>query len=276
MRFSAIAAMLLPLALSVFAADREVRREFLENGVTAHRGSSIEYPENTIAAIRHAIELQVDWVEVDILQTKDGQLVILHDSTTGRTGDRDLKVADSTYEELLAVDVAAGHRRKRGLSLEACPVARIPLLSEVLPLFTTQGRTRLSLQPKDDCTAAAIALVRKMGAVEWVGFNDGNLTKMSLVKELEPGIPVFWDRPAACDLAADLRIAREKGFEALVIEQRGITEKSVRQCREAGFQVGAWTVNDPETMQRFLAWGVDRLYTDDPRALLNLESKFKN
>lgn len=60
---------------------------FLHNGVTAHRGNSGEFPESTLPAIRSALEIGADWVEVDLFRTRDGQLVVLHDQTTGRVGD---------------------------------------------------------------------------------------------------------------------------------------------------------------------------------------------
>ncbi len=75
---------------------------FLRNGVTAHRGNSGEFVENTLPAFQSGIELGADWVELDIFRTKDGQLVVLHDRTTGRVGDKNLVVAESTYEELRA------------------------------------------------------------------------------------------------------------------------------------------------------------------------------
>ncbi|RYG75547.1 glycerophosphodiester phosphodiesterase, partial [bacterium] len=66
------------------AVTRPVADTFLRNGVTAHRGASHAFPENTMRAFRGAIELGVDWVELDVFLTKDGQVVVSHDPTTGR------------------------------------------------------------------------------------------------------------------------------------------------------------------------------------------------
>ncbi|HEY1052830.1 MAG TPA: glycerophosphodiester phosphodiesterase family protein [Prosthecobacter sp.] len=246
-------------------------RRFLNNGVTAHRGSSMEHPENTLEAFRHGLELGVDWIELDLFQTADGQIVVTHDATTGRVGDRDLAISRSTYAQLREVDVAADFRKRNQKDVKSCPPARMPLLAEVLDLIQAQHRTRASLQPKDGCTAAAIDLIRQRKAAAWVGFNDGSLEKMTLVKKLEPSLPVFWDRPAKCDLAADLKTAQELGFETLVIHKDGITQERIHQCHAAGIQVGAWTVNDVDEIGRFLIWGIDRIYTDDPRLLLRLK-----
>jgi len=133
-------------------------------------------------------------LELDILRTKDGKLVVIHDRTTGRIGDRNLEVMESTYEELSRVDVATDFRKRHGKSLAECPAERIPLLAEVLKLVMKQRKTRVSIQPKMDCVAEAIELIKQTGAQRWVGFNDGNLRYMSDVKRLAPEISVFWDR----------------------------------------------------------------------------------
>ncbi len=243
---------------------------FRNNGVTAHRGNSGEYPECTMAAFRSGIESGADWIELDVLRTRDGKLVVIHDLSTGRVGDRNLEVMKSAYAELLKVDVATDFRKRRGKTLEECPPARIPLLADVLELVMTQRRTRVSIQPKMDCVADAVALVRRMGAEQWAGFNDGNLDYMSEVKRLAPEIPVFWDRGMS-DLAEDLEIARRRGFEALVLNEKALTPEKVRQIQAAGFEAGVWTVNSETDLRRFLKMNVDRIYTDYPRRLLRIK-----
>ncbi len=241
---------------------------FLHNGVTAHRGSSLEHPENTLRAFRHALELGADWIELDIFSTADGHLVVHHDATTAATSDRDLAIGASSLEDLRQLDVAHRFRETHGHSPEACPPERMPLLSEALDLILTQRRTRLSIQPKDDSVEAAIRLIGEKGAQSWCGFNDGSLAKMRRVKELAPELTVLWDRPAQCDLDADLATARECGFEALVIHQDGVDGDAIARVKAAGFQVGAWTVNDPAKRRELFALGIDRLYTDDVRGTL--------
>ena len=250
-----------------------VGQPFLSNGVTAHRGNSGEFPENTIPAFQSGIDVGADWLELDILRTKDGKLVVIHDRTTKRVSDHDLVVADSTYEELLKVDVAADFRRRTKKSVEECPPERTPLLRQVLLLVMKQNRTRVSIQPKLDCVADAVALIKELKAQPWVGFNDGNLSYMADVKRLAPDMPVFWDRGAKTDIDEDIRISKQHGFESLVLHHSGVTPDKVQKIKAAGIEVGAWTVNDAATMTRLLDAGVERLYTDFPRVLLELKAK---
>lgn len=261
---------LLLMTLPLTACADDPPGPFLHNGVTAHRGNSGEFPENTLPAFRSGIDVGADWIELDVFRSSDGRLVVTHDATTGRVGDVDVRVAESTYAELRAIDVATDFRKRTGRSLEECPPERMPLLEDVLKLVMTQQRTRVSIQPKMDCVPQAVALVRRLNAERWVGFNDGNLAYMAEVKRLAPEIAVFWDRGPQTDLAADIRTARQHGFEALVLRHDGITAEKVRQIRQAGLEAGAWTVNDPKEMERLLALGVERIYTDRPQTLLEI------
>jgi len=134
-----------------------------------------------------------------------------------------------------------------------------------------QNRTRVSIQPKMDCVADAIALVKSLDAERWVGFNDGNLQYMAEVKRLAPEIVVFWDRGADTDIEQDIQISQQHGFDALVLHSSGVTVEKVQQIKAAGLEAGAWTVNDRQTMESLLAMGIERIYTDYPRTLLEVK-----
>lgn len=240
-------------------------------GVTAHRGNSADQPENTMAAFRSGIEAGCDWLELDVYRTKDGRLAVIHDKDTGRVGDKKLVVADSTYAELLTVDVATDFRQRKAKTVQECPAQRIPLLEDVLRLVMAQKRTRVSIQPKMDCVEQAITLVKQLGAEAWVGFNDGKLELMAAVKRLAPSIPVFWDRHRS-DVDEDIRIARQHRFEALVLHHSTASAEKFAKIKAAGIEPGAWTVNDPILMRRLLDIGVQRVYTDAPRQLMAVKA----
>ncbi|MFA6562253.1 MAG: glycerophosphodiester phosphodiesterase [Verrucomicrobiia bacterium] len=233
----------------------------------AHRGNSGDCPENTLAAFQSGIAAGADWIELDVHRTRDGKLVVSHDRITWRVGSRSLVVPESTYEQLRKVDVAADFRRRHGKSLAQCPPQRMPLMEDVLRLVMAQHQTRASIQPKTNCVAEVVAVVRHLGAEAWVGFNDGNVNYMAEAKRLAPTIPVFWDRGES-DIAADIRTAKQHGFETLVLNERAVTPQKVAQLKQAGLGVGVWTVNDPAAWEQFLAMGVERIYTDHPRRLL--------
>ncbi|MFO7975279.1 MAG: glycerophosphodiester phosphodiesterase family protein [Candidatus Hydrogenedentota bacterium] len=244
---------------------------FLNNGVTAHRGNAAEYPENTMAAFESALKLGADWIELDVYQTKDGKLAVIHDADTARVGDHAVKVAEVTYEELASVDVAHAFRQKHELTIEACVPERVPLLEEVLELVKSQRRTRVSIQPKQPIVDEVVALVKRMKAEPWVGFNDGDLNKMKRVKELDSSLHVFWDWSKGFDVVRDLAIAKQWGFESIVVHHEALTEEVVKAIKDAGCEPGAWTVNARERMRQLKNMGVFRFYTDCPGRALEVK-----
>jgi glycerophosphoryl diester phosphodiesterase len=242
-----------------------------ENGVTAHRGNSSEYPENTLVAFESAILLGADWIELDVLRTKDGYVVVNHDGSTKNVSGVDLNISNSTLEELQKLDMAVGFRKSNGLTETVCPPRKILLLEEAVQLILKHKKAKVSIQPKNKCVDETIEIIRKLDAVQWVGFNDGNLQYMMRVKELEPTIPVFFDRVNFNP--NDIETAKKYGFETLVLHFEQLTPEQVKLVKNSGLKIGVWTVNHPALMKKFLQWGVDRIYTDFPRLLISLKTE---
>lgn len=244
-------------------------------GVTAHRGNSSEFPENTISAFKSAIAMRVDWVELDVFLTKDQKLVVLHDASTKRVGNLVKDIASTNYADLKSIDIATDFRKRTGKTINEVPKQSIPLLEEVLTLFTAANSPKISIQPKVNCVKQAVELVKRMNLTHKVGFNDGNLDYMIAVKKLEPSLHVFWDRPANHNLEDDIKIAKEYGFESMVINEKGMTEEKVNLLKMAEIEPGAWTVNDRDQLIKFLQMGVSRIYTDVPALLIELKKTYK-
>ena len=122
--------------------------------VVAHRGVHDSIPENTMAAYRKAIELNCDFIEVDIRTTRDGHLVSIHDATIDRysiQGEKG-KVVDLTLDQLRGIDI--GSRVDPKWSDE-----RIPTLEEILQLC--RGRIGIYLDIKSASLQDVLKLVRK-------------------------------------------------------------------------------------------------------------------
>ena len=268
-------ALLLGVLVVIVGCGSSENNTFLENGVTAHRGNSGDFPENTMPAFKSAIEIGADWIELDVLLTKDNKLVVIHDTNTARVANQNLQVSEVTYKELITLDVAHDFRTRNKLSLKQCSFENVPLLEAVISLVMQQNKTRVSIQPKADCVKEVMALIEKMNAHNWVGFNDGNLNKMTEVKQASKLIPVFWDRPSNANIDKDLEIAITQGFETMVINEQGISKEKVDKIHNGGLKVGVWTVNDIERIKTIQDMGVDRFYTDNPKKLLQLQNKIE-
>ena len=93
--------------------------------IMAHRGSSWAAPENTMAAFRQAIADGADWIELDVQETADGAVVVLHDSDFMKLAGNKLKIWDATMDDLKDIDI--GSRFAPEFKDE-----RVPTLGEVL------------------------------------------------------------------------------------------------------------------------------------------------
>ena len=242
---------------------------WLQNGVCAHRGNSGHHAENTLRSLASGIREGADWLELDVFRCASGELVVTHDANMRRVSGVDLAVADATLAQLLELDVATDFRRRKALTEAEVPIARIPTLEQALQLVMTQRRTRVTIQPKDDSVEDCIALVHRIGAEPWVGFNDGNLVKMRRVKELAPALPVRWTADATEE---NVRIAAEHGFETIMIPPDLVTAEKVARLRAAGIEPGASTTNDQARLRELLELSVERIYTDEPALLLRLRT----
>ncbi len=85
----------------------DMEEEKIRVQVTAHRGSSVDAPENTLAAIKIAMDHKADFVEIDVQETEDGQLILLHDSSFKRTTGVDEIPGDMTLKEIKTLDAGS-------------------------------------------------------------------------------------------------------------------------------------------------------------------------
>ena len=94
--------------------------------IAAHRAYHSKYPENSLAAIKHSIESGIDIIEIDVRQTKDGKIVLMHDSSIDRTTTGSGQLSDFTYNQLLEFELKKNNSDKLA--------HKIPLLREALKI----------------------------------------------------------------------------------------------------------------------------------------------
>lgn len=155
--------------------------------VIGHRAGAGIAPENTLAAIRQAIRLGVDYAEIDVRTTRDGALVIMHDATVDRTTDGHGAVRDLSLAAVRRLAVI--NRFGSGFRDE-----RVPTLDEVLALC--RGKINVYFDHKDADTRAALAALRAQGMERHVLVYNG-VEGVKQWKRLAPGIPVMPGLPDA-------------------------------------------------------------------------------
>jgi glycerophosphoryl diester phosphodiesterase len=248
--------------------------EFYDTGGTtrciAHRGFSGAAPENTLAAVRAAIDIGADMAEVDVSLSADRRIVVMHDDTIDRTTNGSGEVVRFTLAELRELD--AGSWFDPGFSDE-----RIPTLEEVFAV--AKNRILVNVEIKSEAVARGIVdhvcnEIRAHDMVHQVvvsSFSPRALVEMhSIAPEIRTAVlyntELYKGRKA---------VEIVSGLEASVfnIKHQRLTGTLLRRCRENRIPVGVYTVNEPDRMRRLIARGVNAIFTDYPDRLLEVLSR---
>ncbi|MHA6483645.1 glycerophosphodiester phosphodiesterase [Paenibacillus sp. strain BS8-2] len=221
----------------------------MRNACVAHRGWSGRAPENTLAAIRLAIEApDVEWIEIDVQLSKDGVPVVIHDFTLRRTTNGRGDVRSWTAAELASLD--AGSWFAPSFAGES-----IPTLAEVL--IAARGRCKLNIELKTDgirypyIEEIVYETVEQHGMLDQVvftSFHVGTLHRMrNLSDTLRTGLILdAWRNSLVKEL-------RELGCDFLSIGYSRLNKTRLAMLKSAGMETMAWTANDKKTIRKLAA-----------------------
>ncbi len=216
-----------------------------------HRGAAGHEPENTLRSVRKALELGADGIEVDVYYA-DGQLVVIHDRTLGRTTNGHGFLSRKSFAQLRALDAGRGE----------C----IPTLTEVFD--TVAHRAVINVELKGPRTAAPVVAliddyVRQRG---WrydeflvSAFDHSQLRE---TKKLQPEIRLgALIEKIPRDLAA---FAERLGAWSVNPSRQSVTAELVADAHRRGLKVFVFTVNEPRDIARMQSLGVDGVFSDFP------------
>ncbi len=231
--------------------------------VIAHRGYSGVYPENTLIALREAVKLNVDGVEVDARVTKDGAVVLMHDETVNRTTNGCGRVDELTLEEIKSLD--AGLWKGEEFKGEI-----VPTLSEALEQLPEDMVMYVEIKPSN-AARHVVSAIEGSGAIGRVVICSFHASALKEVSELCPNLPCVLIT-GACGNMDEFKqltdVALRCGANGLSIHYGSIRAEFVRYAHQRSMGVVAWTVNDFETLSAMLEIGVDAIATDYPEMVL--------
>ncbi len=225
--------------------------------VTAHRGGSNVAPENSLSAIEAAIRQGADMAEIDVQETADGVVVLLHDSDLKRITGRNLKIWETSYDRIRSLDAGSWFAPEfKG--------ERIPTLQEAID--AARGRIHLNIDLKFNGHAKKLVervvdIIRENDFHAQCVISSRNRDAVLRVKRLDERLHV------GHIVAASLGKLTRADIDFLSIEQRKATWTQVRSLHRAGREVHVWTVNDPRRMADLIDLGIDSIITDDAAAL---------
>lgn len=249
---AALIGALLASAVGIVVFSRVQVEDYTE--ITAHRGASEAAPENTMAAVRGAIEEGADWVEIDVQETADGEVVLMHDSDFKKIAGNAVKIWEVTAEELGDLDIGSWFGPEFANE-------RVPTLDRVLD--ECKGRIRVNIELKHYGRGQAfeervIDLVERKGMVDQIVIMSLQHSSVDKVRTLRPGWKV------GLLTAVAFGNLRRTDADFLAVPFRVATRSFIRSAHRAGKEVHVWTVNDTVTMSTMMSRGVDNLITDRP------------
>ncbi len=236
--------------------------------ITAHRGASHETPENTMIAYVKALEAGAGAAELDVHQTADGELVLMHDDTVDRTTNGTGSVWELTLKELRSLDAGSWFDD----SFRGEPV---PTLREIVRF--AKGRIVLNIEVKVSREEPGIAekvigIVRDERIERDCFITSFDRHTVEEIKRLAPYLRVgfIFGRDYPEDVFDGV-------WEILSCNVGIVDSVFVARAHQAGKEVHVWTVNDEVTMRRLLALGVDSIITNRPALLAQvLEEEFED
>ncbi|WP_428957700.1 glycerophosphodiester phosphodiesterase [Streptomyces sp. cg35] len=245
--------------------------------IVAHRGASAYAPENTLAAIDKADDLGFSWVENDVQRTKDGALVVIHDTTLARTTNAEevfpdrapWNVADFTAAEIAKLDAGSW----KGSEFAG---ARIPTLHQYLKRVThNHQKLLMEIKAPELYPGIEDQILRQLRRDGWLNrwhvkhrlvIQSFSADSVRTVHERRPDITTgFLGTPAVADLPAYAAFADQINPSHTTISADYVTAvHALKGPHGKPLDVSTWTVNDTASARRAAGLGVDGIITNNP------------
>ena len=223
--------------------------------VTAHRGASVKYPENTMAAFIGAKKQGANWAELDVQQTKDKQIIVSHDTNLKRVTGVDKDVINMTYAEIEKLD--AGKFKDIKFAGE-----KIPLLEEVID-YAKENQLKLNIELKPtgkevDFEKQVVELIEEKDFVEQCVITSQVYEVLENVKKVNKKVETVYVMSIAYGDITKLKYA-----DHFSVEASNVSKDLVSRVHNEGKELYVWTVNTKDSIQNMIEYNVDNIITDD-------------
>lgn len=253
-----LALLIAAVAHSAWAFDSAVPPRRV--AITAHRGGSLRAPENTLAALEQAIADGADFVEIDVQETMDGEVVLLHDTDLRRVAGVPRPIWQVRYEEIKDLDVGTWFAPRFAAE-------HIPTLRQFAA--AARGRVRLNVELKvngheADLARRVLAVLSETGMSQETIISSLDLGILRQVRALAPHMPV------GLVIATGVGDLRRLDVDFFALSRRWATPGRLRAITATGRQVHVWTLNDERSIAGALLNGADNIITSDTRLGVNV------
>lgn len=251
-----------PISQAFAAEPTTGERKQVDN--IAHRGATGYAPENTIAGFDLAVDMKADYIEIDVQRSKDGELVVIHDTTVDRTTNGTGKVGDLTFDFLRSLDAGSW----KGEQFAGEP---IPTFEEILDRYHGKVGILIELKapelyPGIEEQVADALKERNLDKPqnEKIIIQSFNFGSMKTMDQLLPNVPIGLLTSNRVDTTAEA-LKEFSAYADWFNPSYGIvTKELVNQVHTLGLQIGSWTVRSQEAADFLFEMEVDAIITDYP------------
>ncbi len=223
--------------------------------IAAHRGGSAFAPENTIASLREAVLGGADYAEIDVQQTRDGELILMHDSNFARTTGVHKNVWEVDFQETREYDAGSFYS-------SAFQGEQIPSLREALEY--AKGKLKLIIELKatgheTNLAEETIRLIEECEMEQECMIASMNPSIVETVRRTNPFIKTQYIVSAVYGNIISIQEA-----DCYSVERTFVSQDLLTLLHRNKKELFVWTVNTEETMRKLIAMGVDGIVTDNP------------
>ena len=235
--------------------------------VTAHRGSSGRAPQNTISAFVAAIEDEADYAELDVQETRDGVVVVLHDTNLHHVGGVDANIWELNYSELQEIDVGTSFSPEFAGE-------RVPTLEEVIDV--TKGKVKLNIELKlngheKNLVENTVRIVEEKGIEDECVISSLDYNALKEVRTLNHDLRIGMIIAAVIGDYSKLDVDFYSVEPNLVL-----TKKFMRDAHDDNKEVHIWTLNPKADVSGYVDLGVDNIINDYPVMVQELLNEKQN
>ena len=229
----------------------------------AHRGYVAKGVENSIEALEGAAEVGADYVEFDIILTKDNKFVVMHDYNLKRLAGLNKRVQDMNFNEVVGLTIKQGDF-----------TSKIPSLEE----FVNKAKElnmKLVIELKPHGAEPSNYIDILIGEIKRLKLENYKFMSLNskVMEELETKVP---NLETGYVIPLQFGNFHRSNVDFFVIEDFSYRDRLVEQARKENKQVFVWTINDPALITKYLQSPADAIITDEPELVKNEKDILEN
>lgn len=247
------------IALNQYCKTKDYTVISTSDNVTlvAHRGMRSVAPENTTASFTEAGKHGYWGAECDVYRTKDGVWIISHDSHTYRMMDKSAFIEKKTYEELMDMNV------DNGVNIDKYEDLKICSLEEYLDICKKYNMTPIIELKGKNNTEYYSEIVELANQFEvnpvYISFHIENLQTMRRLTQCKM---YYLVQKISEDDIQDAKSIENCGIDFNGNKDKNFKSDIIKKCQDAGLELGAWTINEEDALQKLEQYGITLITTD--------------